>query len=124
MQIEMLYAKVHRATVTAADLHYEGSLTMDRHLMDEAGLRPYQSIEVYNITNGNRFHTYVIEGDAHSGVIQINGAAAHLANVGDLVIIASYCSLTQAEAEAHTPRKVFVDSANRPIAEKPAVLPV
>lgn len=122
--ISMLYSKIHRATVTDADLHYEGSITIDRHLMDAAGLIPYQAVSVYNVTNGNRFETYVIEGEACSGVIQINGAAAHLAKAGDLVIIAAYCTVAFDDRFDWQPRLVFVDESNRPKLEKPEVLPV
>jgi len=109
----MLYSKIHRATVTAADLNYNGSLTIDATLMTEAGLIPFQKIDVYNITNGARYHTYAIEGDAGSGVIQANGAAAHHTNIGDLIIIAAYCELEPAEAQQWQPKIVLVDSANR-----------
>ena len=116
MRITMLQAKIHRATVTAADLHYEGSLSLDTALMDAAGMRPYQRIEVYNVNNGARFATYLIEAERHSGTIQINGAAAHLANPGDLVIIATYAEMEPIEAEGWQPTKVFVAAQNRIVA--------
>jgi aspartate 1-decarboxylase len=109
-----LYSKIHRATVTAADLHYEGSITIDRRLMDLADLLPHQQVQVYNISNGARFETYVMEGAADSGCIQINGAAAHLAGVGDLLIIASYAAMSRQEATAWQPKVVLVDADNRP----------
>lgn len=114
MLVTMLHAKIHRATVTAADLHYHGSITIDRRLMDLAELLPYQQVHVYNITNGARFETYVIEGEKESGTIQINGAAAHLAGRGDLIIIVAYTVLPRDVAASWRPRIVFVDESNRP----------
>jgi aspartate 1-decarboxylase len=111
----MLHSKIHRATVTAADLHYHGSITVDRRLMDLADLLPHQQVHVYNITNGARFETYVIEGDRDSGGIQINGAAAHLAGTGDLIIIAAYADMSREEARSWQPRVIFVDDQNRPV---------
>jgi aspartate 1-decarboxylase len=108
-----LRSKIHGATVTEANLHYEGSITIDSHLMNAAGLLPFEKVEIYNITNGNRFETYVIEGEAGSGKIGINGAAAHLAREGDKVIIACYAMLQQGQIENHRPRLVFVDRENR-----------
>lgn len=115
MHITMLHSKIHRAIVTAADLHYHGSITIDRRLMDLADLLPHQQVHVYNITNGARFETYVIEGSGESGCIQINGAAAHLAGTGDLIIIAAYADMPREEALAWQPRVIFVDDRNRPI---------
>lgn len=124
-QITVLYSKIHRATVTDAQLHYEGSLTIDKHLMDLAGLVEYQQIDVYNITNGKRFTTYAIIGESHSGIIQVNGAAAHKARTGDLIIIASYANISHAEGPSWKPKLVFVDrNTNKPTADKPAMLPV
>ena len=114
MHFAILYSKIHRATVTAADLHYEGSITIDRTLMDLANLLPHQQVQVYNISNGARFETYVMEGVAESGCIQINGAAAHKAGVGDLLIIAAYAAMSRQEAAAWQPRVVLVDARNRP----------
>jgi aspartate 1-decarboxylase len=114
LQIPVLLAKIHRATVTDADLHYEGSITIDRTLMDLADLLPHQQVQVYNIANGARFETYVIEGGRDTGTIAINGAAAHLAGKGDLIIIAAYGMLPRAEAAAWRPRTVLVDADNRP----------
>lgn len=113
MKRTFLFSKIHRATVTDADLHYEGSITIDRDLMDAAGFLEHERVEIYNVTNGNRFATYVLEGERGSGVIQINGAAAHLARRGELVIIAAYCDLEPAEAATHQPRVVLVDEKNR-----------
>ena len=123
-QITVLYSKIHRATVTDAQLHYEGSLTIDKHLMDEAGLVEYQQIDVYNITNGERFTTYAIVGEAHSGIIQVNGAAAHNARTNDLIIIASFATIPHEEGPNWKPKLVFVDRQNKPTADNPAMLPV
>lgn len=115
MLVPVLSAKIHRATVTAADMHYEGSITIDRGLMVRADLVAFQQVQIYNITNGARFETYVIEGEAESGTIQINGAAAHLARPGDLIIIAAYTLVSRAQATAWQPRIVHLDAENRPI---------
>ena len=108
-----LLGKIHRATVTRADLHYVGSITIDRDLMDAAGLLENEKIDIYDITNGSRLATYVIPGERGAGEIGINGAAAHLVQPGDLVILAAYGWMTAEEAAAHPPRVVHVDSANR-----------
>jgi aspartate 1-decarboxylase len=113
MQREVLRGKIHRATVTEANLEYEGSLTVDRDLMDAAGLAPYERIDVYDVTNGSRFSTYLIEGARGSGVICVNGAAAHLARAGDRVIITGYGLATEAELKSHHPKVVLVDERNR-----------
>jgi aspartate 1-decarboxylase len=113
MLIEMLKAKIHRATVTGSDLNYIGSLTLDENLMDAAGLLEYEKIQVLDITNGNRIETYVICGERGSGQICINGAAAHLIHAGDLVIIVSYCSLNDTEIQNHAPTIVHVDEGNK-----------
>jgi len=109
----MLKSKIHRATVTQADLHYVGSITIDADLMDAADLLPGEQVAVVDITNGARLETYVIEGERGSGVIGINGAAAHLVHTGDLVIVISYAMLPDVEAKAYEPKVVFVDGANR-----------
>jgi aspartate 1-decarboxylase len=108
----MLKSKIHRATVTQADLHYVGSLTVDAELMRAADLLPGEQVHVVDINNGARLETYVIEGPPGSGVIGINGAAARLVHPGDLVIIISYASLDDAEARTFTPRVVHVDAVN------------
>ena len=113
MQRTMLKSKIHRATVTQADLHYVGSLTVDAELMRAADLLPGEQVQVVDIDNGARLETYVIEGAPGSGVIGINGAAARLVHPGDLVIIISYASLEDAEARAYTPRVIHVDADNR-----------
>lgn len=109
----MLRSKIHRARVTEVDLDYEGSITIDRSLMEAADILPFERVEVLNINNGARFSTYAIEGEANSGVIGINGAAARLAITGDLVIILSYCQVPYDEAIGITPNIVRVDSENR-----------
>jgi aspartate 1-decarboxylase len=113
MQRHLMKSKIHRATITSADLHYEGSLTLDQDLIDAADLLPYEEIHVVNVNNGARFTTYVIPGPRGSGVVQLNGAAARLGLPGDLVILISYGIFTEGEAEQFTPRVVFVDSKNR-----------
>ena len=109
----MLKSKLHRATVTDANLNYEGSLTVDRNLMEEVGLRPFEKIKIYNINNGERFDTYIIEGPAGSGVIALNGAAARKGMIGDLVIIVSYALYDQAELVSYQPRIAVLDRDNR-----------
>lgn len=111
----MLRGKIHRATVTGADLHYEGSVTIDVDLLEQADIIPYQQVDIWNVTNGERFTTYALAGQRGSGVVCINGAAAHKASKGDLVIIASFSQMTEEEARAWTPRCVFVDARNRPV---------
>jgi aspartate 1-decarboxylase len=108
----MLKSKIHRATVTHADLHYVGSITLDTDLMDAADLLPGEQVAVLDITTGARLETYVIEGERGSGVIGINGAAAHLVRPGDLVIVISYAALPNAAAKAYEPKVVLVDRAN------------
>ncbi len=110
--IEILKSKIHRATVTETSLDYEGSITIDRNLMDAAGLVQYEAVEVYNITFGTRFKTYAIEGRRGSGLICINGAAARLASVGDLVIVVSFRFVDE-DAERPEPVIILVDSKNK-----------
>ncbi len=109
----MLKSKIHRATVTQAELHYVGSVTVDEDLMDVADLLAGERVAIVDITNGARLETYVIPGDRGSGVLGINGAAAHLVQPGDLVILISYGLLDDAEARGYRPRVVFVDADNR-----------
>ncbi|MFF5532479.1 aspartate 1-decarboxylase [Streptomyces cinerochromogenes] len=109
----MFKSKIHRATVTQADLHYVGSVTIDADLLDAADLLPGELVHIVDVTNGARLETYVIEGERGSGVIGINGAAAHLVHPGDLVIIISYAQVTDAEARELRPRVVHVDAGNR-----------
>lgn len=113
MQRHLMKSKIHRATVTSADLHYEGSLTVDEDLLDAADLVNHEEVQVVNVNTGARFSTYVIPGPRGSGVIQLNGAAARLAFPGDLVILISYGVYTDEETSRHSPRVVFVDAHNR-----------
>ncbi len=109
----ILHSKIHRAKVTQSDLNYVGSITIDRDLMDASGLIENEQVQVLDITNGNRLTTYVIEGPRASGIIAINGAAAHLVNVGDLVIICSFAQLNEIELQNHKPQIVLVDEHNK-----------
>jgi len=113
MKRKMLKSKIHRATVTGADLHYEGSITIDLDLMEAADILPYEAVDIWNVTNGNRFQTYAIEGRRGSGTICINGAAARLVAREDLVIIASWVDMDAEEAKSLDPKLVFVDGRNR-----------
>ncbi|CAK0755168.1 aspartate 1-decarboxylase proenzyme [Gammaproteobacteria bacterium] len=113
MQCMMLKAKLHRVTVTHAHLHYEGSCAIDGRLLDAAGIHEYEQIHVYNIDNGERFITYAIRAEDDSGIISLNGAAAHKANPGHLVIICAYALVTEQELRQFKPSLVYVDNANR-----------
>ncbi len=115
MQIELLKCKIHRATVTDANLNYEGSITIDRNLMEASGLLLHEKVQVLDINNGERFETYVIEGPRGSGAICLNGAAARLVQKGDLVIIAAYAQMTPEEARTWEPTVVRVDGFNKPL---------
>ncbi|MDT5326445.1 MAG: aspartate 1-decarboxylase [Mycobacterium sp.] len=121
----MLKSKIHRATVTQADLHYVGSVTIDAELMDAADLLEGEQVTIVDIDNGNRLVTYAITGERGNGVIGINGAAAHLVHRGDLVILIAYATMEDAEARAYRPRVVFVDGQNRQIdfGHDPAFVP-
>ena len=110
MILNLLKSKIHRATVTEADLHYIGSITIDEDLMEAAKLHEYEKVHVLNITNGNRLSTYVIKGARGSGCIKINGAAAHHVNVNDLIIIVSYCQINSDQVKNHEPSIVHVNS--------------
>ena len=112
MLLTLLKAKIHRATVTDANLEYEGSVTVDTDLLDAAGILLYESVDIYDITNGARLRTYTIPGKKGSGTVCINGAAAHLVKAGDRVILAAYAQMTPEEARAHRPRVVLVDAEN------------
>lgn len=109
----MFHAKIHRATVTEADLHYVGSVTVDQDLLDAAGILPGELVSIVDITNGARLETYTIAGQRGSGVIGINGAAAHLISPGDLVILIAYAQMEDAEARTYQPKIVHVDERNR-----------
>jgi aspartate 1-decarboxylase len=113
----MLKSKIHRATVTEANLGYEGSLTIDADLMRCADILPYEMVHVFNISNGERFQTYALEGEAGSGVMCLNGAAARKGTPGDLIIIATFATYDDAALERHQPQIVLVDAQNRPKAK-------
>ncbi len=117
-------AKIHRVTITEANLSYEGSLTLDRDLMAAAGLAPYEKVQVVNLNTGSRLETYLLAGEAGSGVVCLNGAAARLGAAGDLAIIMAYGLLDEAELPGWRPTVVFVDAENRAVRiERPEVLP-
>lgn len=113
MEIEMLKGKIHRATVTQAELDYVGSITIDEALLNAAGIREYQKVQVVNINNGNRIETYTIAGEKDSGVICLNGAAARHFSPNDLVIIMAYASYSERDLENYSPKVVFVDDENK-----------
>lgn len=113
MQLTMLKAKLHRVTVTHAELHYEGSIAIDGVLLDAAGIREYEQIHAWNVNNGERFVTYALRAQEGSGIVSVNGSAAHRAQPGDLIIVAAFVTLTQMEAEQFQPTLVYVDAANR-----------
>ncbi|MBN2427878.1 MAG: aspartate 1-decarboxylase [Deltaproteobacteria bacterium] len=112
MTRKMLKSKIHRATVTGADLEYEGSITIDQSLLDAADIIPYEAVDVWNVTNASRLQTYAIAGKPGSGTICVNGAAAHLVSRGDLIIIASWVEVEEAQARQYQPHLVFVDERN------------
>ncbi len=113
MQREMLKSKIHRATVTQAELNYEGSLTVDIALLEAADIKQFEKVQVVNLNNGNRFETYTIPGRKNSGIICLNGPAARLGNVGDEIIIITYCQYTEEELKKHKPKTIYVDKKNR-----------
>lgn len=113
MNVEMLKAKIHRATVTGTDMNYSGSITIDEDLMDAAGILAYEKVLVANVTNGTRHETYVVRGERGSGVILVMGAAAHLVNTGDKIIIMAFVHCSEDEATGHKGRVVLVDEKNR-----------
>jgi aspartate 1-decarboxylase len=119
----MLKSKIHRASVTHSELHYEGSCAIDEALLEAADIREYQQIDIYNVDNGERFTTYAIRAERNSGVISVNGAAARRASVGDLLIIASYANYTEIELEKFEPRLIYVDGRNR-IKDQRAKIPI
>jgi len=112
LQSLMLKAKLHKACVSHAELDYEGSCAIDGNLLDSAGIREFEQIQIYNISNGERFTTYAIRAESGSGIISVNGAAAHKANVGDKVIICAFGSYTEAELLNHKPKLVYLDESN------------
>jgi aspartate 1-decarboxylase len=113
MRKTMLNAKLHRVRVTHSELDYEGSVAIDSALLDAAQIHEYEQVEVYNVTNGERFGTYAIRAEKNSGIISVNGAAAHRADPGDIIIICTYISLEESELKNFKPRLVYVDDANR-----------
>lgn len=121
MLITVLKAKLHRATVTDANIHYEGSVTIDSNLLDESGIHRHEQVHVYNISNGQRFVTYAIEGKRGSGTVCINGAAARLVTPGDHVIIVAYGQIDEAQAGAHTPKILLLGPRNEIIPRSPSV---
>lgn len=118
MFIEVLKAKIHRATVTDANLNYVGSITIDSNLLSASGIREHEKVQVVNITNGQRFETYVIVGKPGTGEICLNGACARLAEVGDKIIIITYCQLDNEEYNSHEPKVVFVNDQNQQVSKE------
>jgi len=115
MRLSLFKSKIHRATVTHADVAYEGSVTIDAALMKAAEILPYEAVHIWNVTRGTRLQTYAIEGPRNSGVVCVNGAAAHLNSPGDLVILATFAEMSPDEARRHRPLVVRVDERNRPL---------
>ena len=122
MILTLLKGKIHRATVTQCDLNYEGSISVDAALLERSGILPHEQVDVLNINNGERFTTYAIPAPAGSGTIGVNGAAARLAQKGDLVIIIAYARMEEAEAKSFAPRVLLVDGKNRPLAPNLRIL--
>jgi aspartate 1-decarboxylase len=118
MQRTMLKSKLHRVRVTHSELHYEGSCAIDETLLEAADIREYQQIEIYNVTNGERFTTYAIRAERDSGIISVNGAAAHKAHPGDIMIIATYAIYNELELQKYAPELVYVDERNRVVAKR------
>lgn len=121
MQRTMLKSKLHRVIVTHSELHYEGSCAIDEVLLDAGNMREYEQISIYNVTNGERFSTYAMRAERHSGIISVNGAAAHKANPGDIIIIASYAVYHEIELEKFAPQLVYVDENNRIQSQRNAI---
>lgn len=118
MRYTMLAGKIHRATVTDTNLDYEGSITIDQDLLEAARIPPFAQVQIYNIANGERFETYAIVGDRGSGSMALNGAAAHKASPGDLIIVACYIHVDGKDAHAHKPSLVYVDAGNAIVEKK------
>jgi len=123
MRLNIFKSKIHRATVTHADVAYEGSVSIDADLLDASGILPYEAVHIWNVTNGSRLVTYALAGARGSGTVCVNGAAAHLNRPGDLVILATYADMEPAEARAHVPRVVRVDENNRILANRAPEVP-
>ena len=117
----MLKAKLHRATVTHSELHYEGSCAIDANLLKASGIREYEQIHIYNVDNGERFITYAITAEADSGIISVNGAAAHKADPGHLLIICAYCEVEESEAQHFKPNLVYLSEGNQIIGQRNAI---
>jgi len=109
MQRTMLFSKIHRARITQRDLNYVGSITIDKNLLEASGMKPNEKVDVYNIDNGNRFSTYIIEGEAGSGIIGINGAAARLVTIGDKVIIVNFAEMNEEEIQNHKAKVIVIN---------------
>jgi aspartate 1-decarboxylase len=122
MLLTLLKGKIHRASVTQCDLNYEGSISVDSALLERSGILPNEQVDVLNINNGERFTTYALAAPAGSGTIGVNGAAARLAQKGDLVIIVAYARMDEAQAKSHQPRVLLVDSNNKPLAPNLRIL--
>ena len=121
MQRTMLKSKLHRVNVTHSELDYEGSCAIDEALLEAGNIREYEQISIYNVSNGERFSTYAIRAERHSGIISINGAAAHKASPGDIIIIASYAVYHEIELEKYSPQLVYVDGDNRIQSQRNAI---
>jgi aspartate 1-decarboxylase len=121
MQRTMLKSKLHRVHVTHSELHYEGSCAIDEELLEAANIHEYEQISIYNVTNGERFTTYAIRADRHSGIISVNGAAAHKADPNDIVIIASFAIYNEIELNKYSPQLVYVDDNNRIQSQRNAI---
>jgi aspartate 1-decarboxylase len=121
MQRTMLKSKLHRVHVTHSELHYEGSCAIDEALLEAANISEYEQINIYNVTNGERFSTYAIRAERNSGIISVNGAAAHKAHPKDIIIIASYAHYTEAELQKYVPQLVYVDAQNHILDKKTAI---
>ncbi len=115
MERIMLRSKIHRATVTDCNVDYIGSIEIDEMLMKRVDILPYEQVQIYNITNGKRFTTYTIKGEAGSGIISVNGAAAHMVEKGDMIIIVAYAMIAEQDAYSHKPKIVVVDEHNSPV---------
>ena len=124
MYRRMLKSKIHRATVTQADLHYEGSITISPELLAAANILPFEAVHIWNVTAGTRFETYAIEGPAQSETICVNGAAAHLVTVGDIIIIASFVQLAEEKCQQHLPTAIFVNEKNQIKEIRPEIVTV
>ena len=123
MRLHVFKSKIHRATVTHADIAYEGSVSIDGDLLDAAGILPYEAVHIWNVTHGSRLLTYALAGARGSGTVCVNGAAAHLNRPGDIVILATFAEMDPAEAKAHVPRVVRVDPNNRILSHMGPELP-